>query len=84
MGKKTFIRFDYSKCGDGTGVDPRACAACMRACGPAVFTLHQTFGASEENPNDPKRWRITPLWASLCTRCNKCVEACPEKAIIVE
>ncbi|HMD68300.1 MAG TPA: 4Fe-4S dicluster domain-containing protein [Chitinivibrionales bacterium] len=82
--KRTRITVDYSICGDGNKVDPRACAACMRVCGPALFTLHQTFGAKENDPFDPQQWRITPLWASLCTRCNRCVEACPEKAITVK
>ncbi len=84
MGKRTTIRIDYSVCGDGGKIDPRACAACMRACGPALFSLHQTFGAVEKDTCNPQHWRITPLWVSLCTRCNKCVEACPEKAITVK
>ncbi len=41
-------------CGDGTGVDPRACCKCLRACDPAVFLLHQTFGAQEADPCDPQ------------------------------
>ncbi len=77
------ISIDYALCGDGHRVDPRACARCLRACGPAVFTLHQSFGIPEKDPYDPQFWRISVLWPTLCTRCMKCVEVCPERAIQV-
>jgi formate hydrogenlyase subunit 6/NADH:ubiquinone oxidoreductase subunit I len=83
MSRRTRISVDYGVCGDGTGIDPRGCARCLRACGPAVFLLHQTLGAVEPDPRDPKAWRVTPLWPTLCTRCLKCVEACPAGAIAV-
>ena len=83
MKKKTKITIDYSRCGDGNGVDPRECGKCLRICDPAIFLLHQTIGAEEKDPDDPQIWRITPLWLSLCTRCMKCVDICPEKAINV-
>ena len=81
--KKTKITINYSLCGDGNKVDPRECRKCLLACDPAIFLLHQTEGVREENPFDPQIWRITPLYLSLCNRCLQCVEACPEKAIIV-
>ncbi len=82
--KKNIITIDYSICGDGNKTDPRKCGKCLRVCDPAIFLLHQTVGAKEENPYDPQIWRITPLWISLCTRCMKCVDICPENAIKVE
>ena len=78
---RTRVTIDYRLCGDGVGVDPRACGRCLRACDPAVFLLHETLGAREENPLDPQAWRITALWPSLCTRCGKCMSVCPEGAI---
>jgi len=81
--RRTRIAIDYGLCGDGVGVDPRGCCLCLRACDPAVFLLHETLGAREEDPLDPQAWRVTALWPSLCTRCGKCVSACPCGAITV-
>ena len=83
LGKKTKITIDYSICGDGNKVDPRDCVKCLQICEPALFLMHETIGAEEENPYDPQIWRITALYPSLCTRCMKCVEVCPEGAISV-
>jgi formate hydrogenlyase subunit 6/NADH:ubiquinone oxidoreductase subunit I len=83
MKKKTRISIDYTICGDGNRVDPRQCSLCLKVCEKAIFTMHQTFGAEEKDPFDPQIWRITPFWLSLCTRCMKCVDVCPEKAIKV-
>ena len=81
--KRTKIEIDYSICGEGGKVDPRDCSLCMRSCDPAVFVMHPTLGTEkkQKDPYDPQDWRITPIWGSLCTRCFKCIEACPEKAI---
>ena len=79
--KKTKIALDYTLCGDGNGQDPRECCACMQACEPAVFLLHQTLDTNEKNPLDPQIWRISPLWLSLCTQCMKCADVCPVGAI---
>lgn len=84
MRRRTRISIDYSRCGDGRGVDPRECGRCLRACEPAVFLLHQTLGAREPDPHDPQSWRVTPMWPTLCTRCGICTELCPEGAITVK
>ena len=81
MFTRTKITIDHHLCGDGIGVDPRQCGECLRACEPAVFLLHQTLGAVEIDPFDPQKWRVTAMWASLCTQCGKCVDVCPQKAI---
>ncbi len=78
------ISIDHALCGDGTGVDPRECCRCLRACDPAVFLLHQSFGAAEEDPWDPKKWRVTVMWPTLCTACMKCAQACPCGAVSVK
>jgi len=86
MGKKVNIGIDYSKCGESGKIDPRDCGLCLKVCDPAVFVMHETIGTEkeQENPYDPQDWRITPIWGSLCTRCFKCVEVCPEKAITIK
>jgi len=81
--RKTKIKINYTLCGDGIGVDPRTCKKCLVICDPAVFLLHQSFDAEQTDEYDPDKWRITPLWLSLCTKCNKCVEICPENAITI-
>ncbi|MBN1533585.1 MAG: 4Fe-4S dicluster domain-containing protein [Spirochaetes bacterium] len=83
MKGKTKISIDYARCGESGRVDPRTCGICLRVCGPAVFLLHQPLGAVEENPYKPRQWRVTAVHLSLCTRCMKCVELCPEKAVTV-
>lgn len=83
MIRKNKITVNYALCGEGSGVDPRECGICLRVCAPAVFHLHQSFNAKEEDLHDPQIWRVTPLWLSLCTRCMKCVESCPVGAISV-
>jgi NAD-dependent dihydropyrimidine dehydrogenase PreA subunit len=79
---KTKIIIDYTKCGDGVGVDPRQCGRCLRACDPAVFLCHETLGVSQD-PVDPQIWRITAVWLDLCNHCIKCVHECPQSAITV-
>ena len=83
MARKTKIIIDYMKCGDGVGVDPRECTKCLKICEPALFLMHETLGV-EDDPYDPQLWRVTALYPSLCTKCMKCVEVCPEQAIQVK
>jgi len=82
--KRTRIRIDYSICGEDGKIDPRDCCKCLKVCDPAVFMLHSALDLKYKDPNDPQRWRINPQWGSLCTRCLKCVEICPEQAITIK
>lgn len=82
--KRIRVKIDYSKCGDKGGIDPRQCAKCLKVCDPSVFLMHNVLGAKEKDPYDPQVYRITPVWPSVCTRCFKCVEICPQKAITVK
>jgi len=86
LGKKVNIGIDYFKCGENGKIDPRDCGLCLKVCDPAVFVMHETIGTEkeQEDPYDPQDWRVTPIWGSLCTRCFKCVEVCPEKAITIK
>ena len=79
---RTKIKIDYSVCGDGNKIDPRECSHCRLICDPAIFLMHETLGV-ELDEFDPQIWRITPIWTSLCNRCLKCVEICPENVIKV-
>jgi formate hydrogenlyase subunit 6/NADH:ubiquinone oxidoreductase subunit I len=78
---KTKITIDYTKCG-GETVDPRACSTCLKVCDPAVFLMHQPLNLEQDQYN-PQLWQITAVWLSLCTRCLRCVDACPVDAITV-
>lgn len=82
---KTKIKIDYTKCGSDGGIDPRTCSKCLPICDPAVFLRHEDLSKSDQelDPYDPQFWNITAVWLSKCTRCMKCVEICPEKAITV-
>jgi len=83
--RKTKINIDYTKCGENGKIDPRECGLCMKACDPAVFIMHETIGTEEKQKDayDPQDWRITAIWGSLCSRCFKCADACPENAITI-
>ncbi|MHA1197869.1 MAG: 4Fe-4S dicluster domain-containing protein [Candidatus Heimdallarchaeaceae archaeon] len=80
---RTKIEIEYTKCGSDGGIDPRECTECLRACDPAIFLMHEDLSKEEENRYDPQNWMITAVWLSKCTRCLRCVEICPEKAIDV-
>ena len=46
--------------------------------------LFEIIKRIKEETVDPQYWRITAVWPSVCTRCFKCVEACPKQAITVK
>ena len=81
---RTKIRIDYSLCGEDGKMDPRDCCKCLKTCDPAVFMMHPALDLDFKDPYDPQRWSIKPQWGSLCTRCLKCVEVCPENAISIK
>jgi len=82
---KIKIKIDYTICGDGSKIDPRECTVCLKVCEPAIFLLHQSLDFEEEDDRyDPKIWRVTPVYPSLCTLCMECVNKCPENAITIK
>ncbi|MFX0137525.1 MAG: 4Fe-4S binding protein [Candidatus Hodarchaeota archaeon] len=81
---KTKIRIDYSKCGPNGRVDPRNCSKCLKVCDPCVLLRHEDLKIKEKNIEDPQNWQITAVWPSICNRCLKCVDICPEKAILIK
>ncbi len=81
---KTKIRIDYSKCGSEVNVDPMECGKCLNVCDPCVFLRHEDLKFNEKNENDPQHWLITAVWPSVCVRCFKCIDVCPENAISVK
>ena len=81
---KTKIKIDYSKCGPKGNIDPRDCAKCLNVCDPCVFLRHEDLKFKEENVYDPQHWKITAIWPSVCTRCFKCIDVCPENAISIK
>jgi len=81
---KTKIKIDYSKCGPKGKVNPWNCGKCLNVCDPCVFLRHEDLKVFKEDTNDPQDWQITAVWPSVCNRCLKCVELCPENAITVK
>jgi NAD-dependent dihydropyrimidine dehydrogenase PreA subunit len=79
---KTKIVIDYSKCGPDGDTDPRECTKCLKQCDRPVFHLHHVI-VDGDDPWDPSFWQVTPVYTSQCTRCMRCIEVCPVKAISV-
>jgi ferredoxin len=46
--------------------------------------MHTALDLKFKDIYDPQRWTISPQWGSLCSRCMKCVDVCPENAITVK
>ena len=71
---KTKILVDMDLCGD-----PRECKKCMQICPLALFIMYPP----SEIDNDPQEWKADVAFTDLCTRCNKCVDVCPNGAVKV-
>lgn len=71
---KTKIVVDHEKC-----TDPQSCKKCMQVCPHALFICY----SPDYESNDPDIWRVDVAFTDLCTRCNDCVNICPENAISI-
>jgi formate hydrogenlyase subunit 6/NADH:ubiquinone oxidoreductase subunit I len=78
----TIIGIDQRKCAEHTDSKPYECGKCLRICDPAVFLMYNT-GDLLQDRDEPRFWKIKPLWLSMCTHCMKCVDRCPVDAITV-
>jgi ferredoxin len=74
------IEIDMTKC-----TVPFWCKKCLQACPQLVFQVYckQLTKLRESDPRQPGVYEIIAVRRDKCNMCNKCVEVCPEKAIII-
>lgn len=71
------ISINYEKCQDAY-----ACRKCVTACPLAVLGLTPLEDRLRmEKPQEPRLWKVVPVFTELCTGCSKCCVVCPQGAI---
>ena len=56
-----------------------ACRKCLKIC-PVGALILVPVGRMKSYSEKPK-YKIQPHFEEVCTKCNECVEVCPQKAI---
>jgi ferredoxin len=75
------IKIDQQRC-----TTPFACKRCLQACPTAVFSVHETkmVRMEETDKHEPGNYRLRVAFRDKCSGCNRCVDVCPEGALVVE
>ncbi|MFX0115533.1 MAG: ferredoxin family protein [Candidatus Hodarchaeota archaeon] len=81
MGTKFSIKIDLLRCHDSS-----SCRRCLFNCPTGVFMQYPRSPSKNKGmvpESKPVARRAVAIWPELCTGCLRCMEGCPQEAIIV-